>query len=280
LKNAVIIPLTQGNVVLANASMFNQGFPSRWWYLRECTAHSKRNWGVAVTSAVIALYSLAAEIWPFIEAPLPAFTFSLPKLPLSWAAIIVLAGIIFILIEGGVRLLAKERAEAANRIADMEERFAPKLRIEKLHRREFITRGGINGVEYYFDLRNSSNGTSLDSVSVTLTAMTPDPLSYLPAHLHLKHDNPPPHASEFTYTTEFSLNPNDHKQIDLLTGPIPGSIHPVYVIVVIGADIGATIPKDTYKFFVKATGQNTAAVESTFEAWIDDTGGLVCSQLN
>ena len=79
-------------------------------HLAECWTHAKRNRIVIVATAICTGYSIITTIKPFVDLE-PQLRFSLPKLPLPWAVIIVLAAIIYILIEGGYRLRQAERAK-------------------------------------------------------------------------------------------------------------------------------------------------------------------------
>jgi hypothetical protein len=62
---------------------------------------------LAIASAV---YSFLTAPPPYVDIQLP-LSFVPPKLPLTWAAIIVLVGIIFIVFEGGYRLRKAEQAQ-------------------------------------------------------------------------------------------------------------------------------------------------------------------------
>lgn len=88
---------------------------SRLEYLGECWKHARRNWLVAAVAFASTAYSFFTTFQPFVN--LKSFRpAGLPKLPLTWAAVIVFAAIAFVVVEGGYRLdkaqhekLAKER---------------------------------------------------------------------------------------------------------------------------------------------------------------------------
>jgi hypothetical protein len=162
--------------------------------------------------------------------------------------------------------------------AEQYKALQPHMKIHNLRRREWPDPNVLPGVEYYFEVFNSGKGHSIENVNVELIRMVPDPIHYLPVHLHLKHDNKPPGSTGFVFSTAFSLNPEAGKQIDLMTGPTPGSPHPMIVPHIVRASLTA-IPHGKYRLFVRATAKNTPATEAVFEAWIDDDGALQCVQL-
>jgi hypothetical protein len=153
--------------------------------------------------------------------------------------------------------------------------LAPRLKIQSLTRREWPDPNGRPGAEYYFEVFNMGGGGSIEDVNVELVRMDPDPIRYLPVHLHIKHDNKPPNSTEFVYATAFSLHPNGGRQIDLVTGPTAGSPHSM-IIPHIVRDALTAIPRNRYRLVVRATARNTPATEVTFETWIDDQGALCC----
>ena len=95
-------------------------------------------------------------------------------------------------------------------------KLARKLRIlPTAMPQHFIAMGGVSCVLYYLEILNESEGKTVDNVNVSLVRVAPaiESLSWLPVSLHIKHDNAKPHR------TSFSLNPNEHKQIDLVSAP-------------------------------------------------------------
>lgn len=153
------------------------------------------------------------------------------------------------------------------------------MKIRNLTRREWRDPRALPGVEYYFEVFNSGKGRTIENVNVELVRMEPDPIGYLPVNLHIKHDNQPPNSTEFVFSRAFSLNPEGGKQMDLMTGPIPGSPHPVIVPHIVRAAL-TSIPNGKYHLFVKATAQDTPAADAVFEAWVDSDGALRCIQLD
>jgi hypothetical protein len=156
--------------------------------------------------------------------------------------------------------------------------LAPRLKIHKLTRREWPDPNGRPGAEYYFEVFNSGQGQSIEDINVELVRMDPDPIGYLPVHLHIKHDNKPPNSTEFAFATAFSLHPNGGKQIDLVTGPTASSPHSM-IIPHIVRDAMTPIPRNRYRLFVRATAKNTPPAEAIFETWVDSSGALLCIQL-
>ena len=85
---------------------------SRWDYFKQCGEHARKHRGAAVVSITFAAYALVSNLAPFVELP----TFVLPKIPLPWAAVVVLMVVLFMLIEGGYRLRNADRQEAERRL--------------------------------------------------------------------------------------------------------------------------------------------------------------------
>ena len=77
-------------------------FQLRRKYLSECAGHGKRNWVVAMLILAYPLSSFVSAVQTFIDIPL---YLRLPKLPLPWAVAIIFAGIAYVAIEGGYRLM-------------------------------------------------------------------------------------------------------------------------------------------------------------------------------
>ncbi len=65
---------------------------------------------VAMLVVASTVYGFITNPPPFVDIHLP-LSFVLPKLPLTWAAVIALAGIAFIVFEGGYRLRQTEQAQ-------------------------------------------------------------------------------------------------------------------------------------------------------------------------
>jgi hypothetical protein len=158
------------------------------------------------------------------------------------------------------------------RVSTLEDRLAPKLEIRRLVRREWPTARDPIGVEYYFEVFNSSEGTMLDGVEVRLCEMKPEEIAFLPVHLHLKHDNEVPHQ------TRFSINPKTPVHIDLITGPIPGTKQPMVVAHTVVA-VREPISTRKYRLTVVASATSVLPVKAIFETWVDDMGDLKCIQL-
>jgi hypothetical protein len=147
-------------------------------------------------------------------------------------------------------------------------KLARKLRIlPTAMPQHFIAMGGVSCVLYYLEILNESEGKTVDNVNVSLVRVAPaiESLSWLPVSLHIKHDNAKPHR------TSFSLNPNEHKQIDLVSAPESADR-----IGVNASDVALDLPVGDYILTVKATGKDVPPSEAAFRVWADDTGKLRC----
>jgi hypothetical protein len=129
----------------------------------------------------------------------------------------------------------------------------------------------FKGVLYYFDVENSGSET-LEHVSVRLKHISPEvkDMNWLPVPLHIKHDNKEPHS------TEFSLNPKEKKQIDIveMTNIASGVIQVKHIV----QDISQAIPIGRYVLTIEATAKNVLPAEARFQIWIND-GELRCVAL-
>jgi hypothetical protein len=77
---------------------------SRIRHLRLCYLHCRQHKLVATVAIIVAVYAFVAEIVPFVEMPAFMVAWKLPKVPLAWAAVALLAVALFIVIEGSYRL--------------------------------------------------------------------------------------------------------------------------------------------------------------------------------
>lgn len=114
---------------------------SRRKYLRDCWKYSAQHWIVATAVTLVALYGFYTDfISPIVD--FPALPFNIPRLPLLWALVVFLFGILFIVLEGGYRRLQNEsdalsRAEAqvttleADNQQLLNERAADQILLEK-----------------------------------------------------------------------------------------------------------------------------------------------------
>lgn len=128
-------------------------------------------------------------------------------------------------------------------------------------------------VAYYIEVGNESEATSVHRVTVRLARTDPivKNLDWLPVPLHIKHDNDPP------YATEFSLNPKEKRHIDLVSAPVgASSINVLHVV----QKVNNSMPAGEYKLTVIATGEDLPPCQKTFRVWFDQMGVLQCTALN
>ena len=103
-------------------------------------------------------------------------------------------------------------------------------------------------------------------------------LNWLPVHLHLKHDNRPEGATEFTFTKEFDLHPGDAPQhVDLVAAEVGA---PTITVEHIAERVKKSIPVGTARrFTVIATGNDVLQSKAVFQVWCDREGALCCVPL-
>ena len=84
----------------------------RWEHFKLCWEHAQEHWGISMLLILFAAYNFFASMQPLVDVPhLP---FDLPKLSLPWVMVIILAGITFMVAEGGYRLRQKELGQEHN----------------------------------------------------------------------------------------------------------------------------------------------------------------------
>ncbi len=126
-------------------------------YLKHCYECAKNHRVVAIVTAVIALYSGISSAAPLIgniPPPVLCFIMGLPKIPWQLAAMVVLASVAFIAVEGGYRLRATDRKAAegilthriAEKEAEIERLTAEKSELEWPANRPKITFRGWGNV--------------------------------------------------------------------------------------------------------------------------------------
>jgi len=149
-------------------------------------------------------------------------------------------------------------------------RLLPKLYISgEVRRQEAMSENGMPYVLYYFEVGNSSSGTTIHHVKAQLTALVPKvgDLDWLPVPLHIKHDNYAP------LKREFILNPHDCVHIDLVSAPVGGtSLRIWHIAEHVNQDIGF----GKFTMTVVLSGENVQACRKVFTAWLDNTGLLEC----
>jgi len=160
-------------------------------------------------------------------------------------------------------------------IGALKARIAPKLKIQNLLRREFPNPQNPNGVEYFFEVFNQSEATSVQNVTVRLIKLSPDVLQYLPVALHLKHDNP---LDPRQFATEFDLGPLQIKHVDLLTGPIPSPLRRPVLIEHVVVDVKVPITLQRFRMTVEASVEMSGPTRPTLKrGWMSLT---LCSVSN
>lgn len=154
------------------------------------------------------------------------------------------------------------------RVTRLERRLSPRLRLLPIVYDQPWTDTRGNCVSYYLDVVNESDGSTVEGVEVKLTALDPPVIRWLPVPLHIKHDNTVP------YQREFSLNPLDKKQIDLVSS-VQGSQN-ISIVHTIGQGPLVSVPSGKYRMTVTATGKDVRPSTHVFEIWVDGTGYLQC----
>jgi hypothetical protein len=90
-------------------------------HLAKCWENSQGHWVMVPIMAAAAIWGLISNYGPLIDSPLLLLVISkIPKLPLVWALIIFLSGLVFILIEGGFRYQRKQSRLFNERIEGLE----------------------------------------------------------------------------------------------------------------------------------------------------------------
>src|SRR5690349_11921567 len=79
-------------------------------YFGLCWQHAQQHVAITVGLTLFAVYNLFAWAWPVVDMP----NIKWPKVPLPWVLVIVLAGITFMVVEGGQRLRQKEFGQDHN----------------------------------------------------------------------------------------------------------------------------------------------------------------------
>ena len=148
------------------------------------------------------------------------------------------------------------------------EKLASELQITKIIPREWTDEATkLRGREFFIEILNRSYGVSIHKIHVELIRIDPPIVNWLPAPLHLKHDNVNP------FSTEFSLNPRCTKQVDLVM-KIRGSKTLQIAHAVTG--LSRDIPLNTYTLTVRISGEGQPSSENTFKAWLSPNGELHC----
>lgn len=149
-------------------------------------------------------------------------------------------------------------------------RLQQKIEVTQLLTQRY-TYEGRNGMLYYFEIINKSEAHTIHGVRVQLHKIEPEveDLNWLPVTLQQKHDNQLPHA------LVFDLNPNEPKNIDLISaffGDVFFSIHHIA-----GIGVNQRVPtRERHALKVMITAENMPRLDKWFDVWVDHAGVLQC----
>lgn len=85
-------------------SKIEEYFKSRWEHFKECWKNAQRLWIAEGLAGLLAIYSALTTYGPLINLLAWAKIDSWPKIPITWALVIVLASVLLAVIEGSYRL--------------------------------------------------------------------------------------------------------------------------------------------------------------------------------
>jgi hypothetical protein len=87
----------------------NKSNESRIDYFKLCWEHSRGHKANLAIMIFAAAWGILTTYGPLVDLPFDVQ--SIPKMPLTWTLLIILAGMVFVLIEGGYRFRNKTKAE-------------------------------------------------------------------------------------------------------------------------------------------------------------------------
>jgi hypothetical protein len=151
-------------------------------------------------------------------------------------------------------------------------RLQPRLYINAVPiLQEWQTVGHIPCRTMFFEIRNLSEATTVENVSVDLFRISPEVtrMNWLPVRLHVKHDNP---MAGGQYVDHFSLNPKETKHIDLasLAESVLGNLVNGIKVEHVVNGANQHIPVANYDFTVVASGKDTPAITTVFKIRVKD----------
>jgi hypothetical protein len=147
-------------------------------------------------------------------------------------------------------------------------RIEPKLFIPPVVYRQIDKVQGDIWIQYYFEVRNESEASTINHVKVRVEKIEPPVpnLDWLPVPLVIKHD--------WEYRQpDFILNPLERKHIDLAVG-WTGKSHITLLHQI--ENINKDIPVGAYKITVVAGGENVPPFSRVFRIFTDPHGKLQC----
>jgi len=122
---------------------------------------------------------------------------------------------------------------------------------------------------YYFEIINKSEAQTINGVRVQLQQIQPEvrDLNWLPVTLQQKHDNQLPHA------LTFDLNPNEPKNIDLVSAFHKDGFLSVHHI---AGGANQRIPAtERHALKVMITAEDMPRLDQWFDVWME-AGVLQC----
>jgi hypothetical protein len=91
-------------------------------YFRECYQRAQHHMGVSIVMVLLSLYSITTTYGPMVAqyAAIERYVAAIPKLPIGWALVIVLLGLLFIAAEGGYRIRGADAEAHHTGVAQIE----------------------------------------------------------------------------------------------------------------------------------------------------------------
>ena len=98
---------------------------TRRGFIANCWDYSKGHWLMLPIMAAAVVWGILSEYGPLLDTPwLQSFIARIPRLPLHWALVIFLSGLVFILIEGGYRAMKQQTMDAADKVEALQAAMA------------------------------------------------------------------------------------------------------------------------------------------------------------
>jgi len=139
-------------------------FKQRWWHVRDCWKQARGHWVVAVLVFLAGLYAAYTTWAPVLRLPKLLQPESLPKLSIPWALVIILALLLFAIIEGsyrinGARPTDKLRNETLNFGRDLY-----RLLREAGHKQNLSKQFAQMTIEQRIDASMAANGPRVEKI--------------------------------------------------------------------------------------------------------------------
>jgi len=135
----------------------------------------------------------------------------------------------------------------------------------KIRKHSWSVETGGQGWQYFLEISNKSEATTIHGVQVQLREMVPDNRDWLPVTLHQQHDSP---RHDGTFLDSFDLNPAAPKNVDLFTAITNGSSFQISHIVAHSPLIISFFPK--HRLHVVISGEHIKPLSVWLEVWIDE----------